>query len=386
MRIRPRGQIRSHRALHHKLVAPWIIATLVTVLVIVLVSAGFYLLLRKPCSGQLTATIAASPSVASVLESVARDWLEEQPAVNGRCALVDVEAKDSPSMVQALGKRWNTKTNGTPPDAWVPDSSLWIQQAINNPVVARMLPEPHPSLVRSVAVIAMPKPMAEVLGWPDSELTWTTLVTEVAAAGWAQYGKPEWGAVRIGMTDPTKSTTGLLALAAIASPDVNGRPPSQGVATIRKLKQEQSFLVSSTDEIIAEMAKADRQGEEAVFGYVSAFPALETDVLSYNLGNPTTPLVAVYADDGSFDADSPCVVLHAEWNDPARSEVAEKFLRYARSEAGRAAYLDVGFRDADRAAGKSLDEDTGLTATMKLPARATPDTAEVEQLFTAWNG
>ena len=384
--MRIRGQIRSHRALKRKIIAPWIVATVATIVTITVVSTGFYFVVRKPCSGQLTATIAAAPSNATVIEKVAREWLEGQPVVNGHCASVDVEPQDSASMVDALGQPWNAKSGGAPPDAWIPDSSVWVRRAALNPAIAKMFPDSQPSLARSVSVIAMPRPMAQALGWPKAQLTWSTLINEVAPAGWAHYGKPEWGPVRIGMSDPTKSTAGLLALVSIAGADAGGRPIGPGLATINRLKQTRAVLSPTTDNMIADLAKGDRQGVAAVVSYLSAFPALETDVLAYNQPNPNVPLVAIYPSDGSVDCDNPYLILRAPWADPTRQKVAQAFLSYARGANGRRAYLEAGFRTSNRSPGKGITADNGLTAKLTTPERPTPAVETVSQILTVWTG
>ncbi len=56
-------------------------------------------------------------------------------------------------------------------------------------------------------VIAMPKPMAEALGWPDKALGWSDILALATdPAGWAAYGHPEWGPFRLGKTNPNFST------------------------------------------------------------------------------------------------------------------------------------------------------------------------------------
>ena len=275
MRVRPRGQIRSHRALRHKIIAPWIVVTLVTTFVVVGVSTGFYLLIRKPCSGDLSATVVAPPTTSTLLERAARSWAGQTPVVNGRCAAVNIEEKDSAGVAEALAQpTWNTKSGGTSPDGWVPESSLWVKRAGANPTVAKALPEKYDSLARTVPVIAMPRPMAEVMGWPNTDLTWTTLVTDLATTGWSKYKKPEWGSVRIMMADPTKSTTGLLALLDMSNPDDSGTPSQAGLDAIKRLKQVVPTPSANTDAILNSLSKADRQGTEGVYGLVSAFPAL----------------------------------------------------------------------------------------------------------------
>ena len=162
-----------------------------------------------------------------------------------------------------------------------------------------------------------------------------------------------------------------------------------GLQAVRRIKQVSASPASNTEDILANLAKADRQGAEAVFAYLSAFPALETDVLNYNLGNPVVPLVAVYPSDGGVDADNPGLVLKAAWSDPGKQKVAEAFLEYARGKDGHQAYLEVGFRTDRRSAGKGITTANGLIPKVTTVARTapTPDTvAKVLTAWTAWTG
>ena len=383
MRIRPRGHIRSHRMIRRKVVAPWIVATLVTIVVVTMVSTGFYFLTRKPCSGQVTATIVASASTSSLLENAARSWSDDQPVVGGRCASVEIESVETDSFINTLGEQ-DSKSTGNPPVVWIPDSTAWMRRATTNAVVAKMFPEKPQSVGRSVSVIAMPKPMAEALGWPNVQITWGSLVNEVAAAGWAKYGKPEWGPVRLGISDPTKSTGGLLALINLAGSDAKGQPSAAGLATIAKLKQIKTVQEPSTAAIIGDLGKAGRDGMAAVAGYVSAFPALEIDVVNYNLANPPVPLVAIYPTDGSTDADNPYLVLDAPWVDDAKRQVAEDFGTFLRSTDGRRSYQDLGYRDAKRAPSRDLTEDNGVRPKVTTPQLQVPPDVTVTQILTTW--
>jgi Ca-activated chloride channel family protein len=299
--------------------------------------------------------------------------------------MVDIESAETAAFIDKLGQPWNDKSGGAPPDAWVPDATVWARRAAVNPVVARMLPEQQPSMARSVSVIAMPKPMAQALGWPKAQITWSGLVNDVAAAGWARYGKPEWGPLRIVVTDPTKTTAGLLAVAQMSS-DGAGATTAPGLTAVGKLKQIRTQVAASTDDIINELNKADRQGATAVFGYLSAFPALETDVINYNATNPTVPLVAVYPTDGSVDADNPYLVLRTNWSDPARQRVAEEFGSYLRGADGRKAYQSMGYRDAKRAASGDLTDENGVAPKVTTPVRTVPAPDAVAQALTAWTG
>src|SRR6185369_13997803 len=163
-------------------------------------------------------------------------------AIGKTCAAITVDTRDSAVMAQALGTDWDT-TKGPQPDVWVPDSTAWVDRASTAPTAERMMPDLQPSLARSPTVIAMPKPMAEALGWPDKDLSWQDLINKIASdpAGWGKYGKQEWGPFRFGMTDPLKSTAGLLSLMAILDQNDDGDVDADEKQTVFQLKQRRAL-------------------------------------------------------------------------------------------------------------------------------------------------
>src|SRR5439155_13655141 len=69
-----------------------------------------------------------------------------------------------------------------------------------------------PSIAQSPLVIAMPRPMAEAMGWPGKQIGWSDIdALATNAAGWGAVGHPEWGAFKLGKTNPHFSTSGLNA-------------------------------------------------------------------------------------------------------------------------------------------------------------------------------
>jgi Ca-activated chloride channel homolog len=380
--------VRSHRRHERRRppVASWIIVVVLAALFVSSTAYGFSKLTRKRCGGRTTATVVAAPETATLLSSLARTWADTTPSVDGTCAAVVIETRDSALMAQALGTDWDAKSGGTPPDVWVPDSTAWVRRASTADTAERMVPDLQPSLARTPAVLAMPKPMAEALGWPSAELSWQDLINKVAAdpAGWGAHGKPAWGPFRFGMTDPLKSTAGLLSLMAVLDGDDDGEVTADEQNTVYKLKQERAIYTDTTDQILTALRAADKQGADAALKYVSAFPALEQDVLDYNKANPAVPLVAVYPSNGSADADNPYLVLEAPWATKARQAVAKEFLRYARGPEGRQAFLDAGFRDANRTAGRPLNDTTAFSPRIRTLPRAVLLPESVKQSMDTW--
>ncbi|HET8657443.1 MAG TPA: substrate-binding domain-containing protein, partial [Micromonosporaceae bacterium] len=359
--------------------------SVVVVLVLSGFTAGYLYLVRQSCSGSAKASIVASTSTATILESLARRWATTEPDVHGVCASVEVAAKDSAVMAQALQEEWDAKANGPAPDAWVPQSSAWVRRAAADADAERMIPDRQPSIARSPVVIAMPKPMAQALGWPGAKLSWQDIITKFAGnpGGWASLGKP-WGPFKFGMTDPARSTAGLLALTAIidANDDSDVSPDEQ--ETVLKLKQVMRPYLDSTDQILSELKRAGDQGEAAALQYVSAFPAFEQDVLNHNLRNPRVSLVAVYPNNGSIEADHPFLVLNAPWAKPQAQEVANAFMGYVRGPAGQQELMDSGFRDPNRGPGPQLVEQNGLAPQITALPRAVLLPDSVSRTLTTW--
>ncbi len=382
------GNVRSHRrhAARRSAFAPWIIVALVVVL---LGGAGLYgytRLAKDECKGDITAQIIASAETSTILDNLSRSWADTSPAINGTCVSVNVRTRDNAVMAQELGTDWDVKSGGVAPDVWVPDSTAWVRRASIAATAERMMPDLQPSLARSPAIIAMPKPMAQALGWPTGDLSWQDLINKVAVdpAGWAKYGKANWGKFRFGMTDPLASTAGLLSLMAILDSDDDGEVTPAEQDTVYKLKQLRSIYTETTAEITAGLAKADQKSQEAALQYVSAFPALEQDVLTYNKTNPKVPLVAVYPSNGSADADNPYLILDAPWADKSRQAAAKAFLTYARGTVGKQAFLEAGFRDANRAGGTQLTQNSAFTARIKTVPRAVLLPESVKQSMDTW--
>jgi Ca-activated chloride channel family protein len=104
------------------------------------------------------------------------------------------------------------------PTVWSPASSIYL------PVANAEWRQNHADdlfsgtpndLVLSPVVIAMWKPMAEALGWPDKALGWTD-IGEMAFSeeGWSAFGYPEWGAFKFGHTHPEYSNSGICSVIA----------------------------------------------------------------------------------------------------------------------------------------------------------------------------
>src|SRR5262249_29222275 len=161
-----------------------------------------------------------------------------------------------------------------------------------------------------------------------------------------------------GVTDPQTSTAGMLALMAISDTNDDGEideTERQGLFGLKQL----ATVMDSTLQIFDGIRTAAQKSDTAALKYVSAFPALERDVLTYNTGHPKIPLVALYPTDGIAEADNPYLVLNAKWSTTPRQKVANAFLQFLRTPQEKAEFQSDGYRDSNRLPGKDLNPNNG---------------------------
>jgi Ca-activated chloride channel family protein len=266
---------------------------------------------------------------------------------------VTIREQDTAVTADALQRQWDPATSGPAPDAWVPQSSAWARAAAASSDIAdKLMPDRLPSVARTPVVIAMPKALAESYGWPNSNLDWKDLLDKLATDS----------KVKIGMSDPEKSTAGLLALSSIIDANGDSDVDADELQRVYALQQKVAVYKPNTEDLFADYVSS--QGKS-----MSAFPALEQDVVKHNEANPNLQLVAVYPKDATTEADNPFLALRtASWTDAKRQDAAQSFLEFVKGDKGRSAVLAEGFRDSNRIAGPLLTPAKGvLTKLTALP-------------------
>jgi Ca-activated chloride channel family protein len=378
--------VRSHRRSGSGRSARTAIYIAVPVIMAVAAGAGVFgyqQFQKNRCTGEVTASIAAAPSTASLLEQLAGRWATTDPSADGICATVRVRAVESNTVAAALQSTWPSEL-GPAPDVWVPESSAWFRSAQTGDAEA-ILPDLQPSVARSPVVLAMPKAMAEALGWPNKRVDWTEVLDKAAVSpkGWAAYGK-SWGKFKLGMTDPGVSTPGLLALSAIIDRNDDQDVDETERTGLLKLKTVLEVKAGDTTEIMnAFDQKGGGQGGEGGLSYISAFPALEQEVLAHNKAHPTSPLVAIYPK-SNIEADNPYLVLtNATWVQPAKQAAARAFLRYLRTN-GRGVFQEAGYRDTNRRPGDGFSQSNGVASELTAMPRGVLLTDAVNETINTW--
>ena len=376
-------------------------ASTLTALFAVLVLGGL-LAFDRTC---LELTVLSSNEKSAMLAQLANEW-NRGATVDGRCVQVRVVRKPSGDAERALARGWDESADGPRPDVWSPAASSWtllLRQHLAARNVPDVLPPRLPSVIQSPLVIAMPKPMAQALGWPDRSIGWSDLLAlSREPQGWGRHGHPEWGALRLGKTNPTVSTSGLHALIA-AYFEATGRLPAETDLSDPKVADFVRGLESSVvhySETVAtfflNLREADRRG--SALSYVSAIAVEEKEVWDYNRGvissdvadptpglPPRVPLVAMYPPLGTLVADHPYAVLDVPWMTEEKRRVAAAFLRFLESAPTQERFASAAFRDHLGQPGAEISEANGLLAREPSLALRPPAPRVIDRIQRSWS-
>ncbi|WP_212723154.1 substrate-binding and vWA domain-containing protein [Nocardioides jishulii] len=361
----------------------------------------------RSSEGCESVVIAASSEKAGLMGEIADQYNSAGRKVDGTCFEAVVTTVASGSAQTALAEGWDEKVHGAKPTVWSPAASTWVGMLKQDLMAAdkpNILPEKSSSIVTSPLVLAMPKPMAEALGWPKKQLGWGD-VHQLATnpAGWGSVGHPEWGKFTLGKTNPNISTSGLAATvgAFYASTGRASDLTAKDLTDKKVLKYVQdveSAVVhygDTTLTFLSNLAKADRSGKGMT--YVSAVAVEEKSVIDYNLGNPTgdpttlkdarkpqVPLVAIYPKEGTLVSDSPYVVLDADWVSETQKKGAADIEEFMKTPASQKTFTDAGFRAHDGAAGKAIKDDSNLSAAKVKSVINAPSASVLNGVRSTW--
>lgn len=276
-------------------------------------------------------------------------WLTEQiPRFNEQ----RVEVGGRPVFVEGINKssgaaRTEIKNGTLDVTVWSPSASTWLE-VLKQETGRQDVAISNEPLVLTPVVIGMWRPMAEAMGWPNTPIGWSDMLSLIRdPEGWGKFGHPEWGRFSWGHTDPEISTTALSTLIAefyaatgkqrdLTVADVQA-PESQQF--VRDLGQGIKHYGYNTLIFSENMKK---------FGmsYISAFPMEEITLIDFNKFNPpATPLVAIYPREGTFWHDNPFIVLSSA--SPEEREAAQAFYDFLLGEEAQRAAMSYGFRPAN---------------------------------------
>ena len=343
-------------------------------------------LLQVAQNGCIGVDMEVSPEKVDLLTDLAKRFNgSDRASVDDECIAVRVAKKSSGEGASLLAEDWpDPKANGPRPVVWSPAASAWgevVNQRRADQGKNAIAPTGKPFMLTPL-VIAMPQPMAEALGYPNTPIGYADILRLANdPAGWGAFGHPEWGPFRLGKTNPNFSTSALNATIAqyyAASGKTSGltledlnRPDVDAFA--RTIESSVVHYGDTTLTFLNNLYRADRRGTGLT--YVSAVAVEEKSVVDFNKGNPDgildpgekpkpprVPLVAIYPKEGTLFSDNPFFTVDAPWVSAKEKKAAAKFEQYVQQPANQKRVLRFGFRPGNPqvAIGAPIDAKYGV--------------------------
>jgi len=331
-------KVKSHRLGRRRkkggsrmVVAPWIVITLVCVLVASGLTWGFVALMRSGCSGPIyRVPVAVAPSLAGTIEDAAQEWEATQPeASTGQCIGAEIREVDARDAQAGMSTNWEEKTLGKRPIAWVPDSQAWASYLAYSEATAGIVASADPLVLgQAASVLAVPTSKATELGWVGgAPPTWAQVMTA------AQDGD-----ITLAAANPRRSTEGFVAMLN-ASGDGAGGLSAEAMAAW-KTATGTSALAADADELLTAYAESPDP--------TRVMTVLDYQVEDFNAENdPADPLVAIIPDGTTVSAVATYLVLGGGWVSESDAGIAEEFGSFLRGKVESGAFEDAELGPVD---------------------------------------
>jgi Ca-activated chloride channel family protein len=355
--------------------------------------------LASACGSVQTLVQPATVTVTILYGSEKQQWLdplvkqynsEQHKTASGKVINITATAMGSLESFQAINSGQVQAT------VWSPASTLYIPvgnaewRKTHSDDLVTGTPD---KLVLSPVVIAMWRPMAQALGWPNKALGWADIAQlAISDKGWAAYNFPEWGAFKFGHTHPDYSNSGLVSVIAEAYAAA-GKQRGLAAADLQDPKV-QTFMNQVESSIIHYGTStgffADRMFQGGP-SYLSAAVLYENLVAAQEdarLKGTSSQLsvVAIYPKEGTFWSDHPYAILNAPWVTADQKEAAQTFEKFLLDKPQQLAAMQLGFRPADPAIPLTapLDADHGVDVQQPKTVLEVPNADVISAALALW--
>jgi Ca-activated chloride channel family protein len=289
------------------------------------------------------------------------------------------------------------------PDIWSPAGSVWLtlandawRQKNNGKELVGSGATDALSVVSSPVVIAMWKPLAEALGWPNKQIGWSDIANLAGKSdGWGAHGHAEYGAFKFGHTHPDTSNSGLDAVLAeyyaavgksrdLSAEDVSKSQTRDFIGTIESAV---THYGESTGFFADEMFNRGPDYLSAAVMYESLVAA-SYDPAQYPNAKKYPPVVAIYPKEGTFLSDHPFVIPQASWVSVSKRAAAEIFADYLLDKPQQIKALKYGFRPATPQAvplAAPIDSAHGVDPSQPASLLQVPGAQLIRQIKAGWD-
>jgi len=356
-------------------------------------------LLLSACGALSNVIPGASVTVSIVYGSEKQAWLEplvqqyndaHNKTSDGKIIIVEATAMGSIESVRGI-------IEGTlQPTVWSPASSVYISVANSEwkkSHIDDLVTGTPKDLVLSPVVIAMWRPMAQALGWPDKALGWEDVAQlAVSEEGWSAYGHPEWGPFKFGHTHPAYSNSGIVS---IIAETYAGLGKQRGLTEDDLQSAELKEFMTEVESSVIHYGTStgffgDRMFERGP-SYLSAAVLYENLIVAQetkriNGQSSQIPVVAIYPKEGTFWSNHPYAVLNAPWVTAEQKEAAGMFEAFLLDKPQQLKSLELGFRPADPSIPLTspLDSQHGVDTNQPQTILEIPNAPVIEGIQALW--
>ncbi len=296
---------------------------------------------QNAACGEQRFSIAADPRIAAAVREIVAE-LPEDP-----CISVGVRSVSSASTAEDVARAEGKGLGGALPDAWIPDSSLWIGIAGESDEGQERLDGDGTSLATSPVVLATTSERAAAIGWPDAP-DWSAVLEPDPPVTLAmpRLDTDSAGLAALGALEDTRPLSEFARLVA-APPLPEGEPLSLVISG-------RAQMVPSTEQ---EVATAKTKGTDLAAVYDDSFDALDY------------PLVRVRPLDAKEDKDADALF--------------DKIQQALTGEAGQKMLGLAGFRGPDGTASDAVPQSDAVDYEAAVGEPVT-DTEGIDQARTDW--
>jgi ABC-type molybdate transport system substrate-binding protein len=349
----------------------------------------------KKSSAATTLRVLYSTEKKEWLESATAAYAQSHPDVD-----VQLAGKGSLEAMQAILDGTEKPTLWSPADSLILSlgASDWTTKTGRLLVAPEGSPDgPQPLVITPLVFVVWEDRAEPLLKAANGKLTWKVIHDAVVSTrGWpAVGGQSEWGFVKLGHTDPTRSNSGLQALLSMSFEyykkgsglTVADLLDPKYQAFIAEIEKGVTKFETSTGTFMTDMIRFGPSRFDIAVVYEN-LAASQLDNAQGRWGN-----LRVYYPQTTMWSDHPMALLQTEWVSDAQKKAAREYVSFLRSRAIQEQALVYGFRPADAAVPVKTQDPRnpfvrlapyGLRADVPTAA-VPPEPAVVRNLLTLWS-
>ncbi|NUQ02443.1 MAG: VWA domain-containing protein [Anaerolineae bacterium] len=286
-------------------------------------------------------TLAATGVIIDVASSnTKQNWINavaEQFNADGHTTSAGRQIFVQVSHVLSGGSQQAILSGTLQPTVWSPGEYSWVEganQVWQDRTGHALVSEHCLPTANAPSGLAMWRPMAEALGWPDTPIGWGDLLALANADdGWGSVGHPEWGAFQFGHVHPDFSNVGLLLLSSLAY-HAAGKTAGLQVTDVYSDPAQTAFRQLELKTYHYGLQSRDLLDLMVNRGpsYLHAVTTSEAETLRTNAERGDRlrfPLAFIFLSDGTFWSEHPyCILSEAEWVSDEQQDAARIFRDY----------------------------------------------------------